>query len=186
MSSEAVRHRFTVEQYDRMGETGIFHEDDRVELIRGEIIEMTPIGSLHAGRANRFNRAFTSRLGPRAVVAVQNPLRLAPDSEPQPDILLLHPRDDFYESRHPTAQEVYLLVEISDSSLGYDRAVKLPLYAESGIPEVWIVDVQGRAIDVHTSPGPRGFAEVRRLTHGDVVSPLAFPDCCLAVGELVG
>src|SRR5262249_42782433 len=118
-------HRFTVEEYHRMGEAGIFSEDDRVELLAGGIVEMSSIGTLHDGTVDRLTALFSSRLGGEAIVRVQNPLLLRPeDAEPQPDVMLLRPRPDFYTSAHPEAQDVYLVIEVADSSLVTDREVK--------------------------------------------------------------
>ncbi len=137
------RHRFTAEEYHRMGEAGLFGEDDRVELIEGEIIEMTPIGSRHAGTVKRL------------------PLRLGRRSEPQPDIALLRPRDDFYATGHPAAADVLLLIEVAEASLRYDREVKIPLYARHGIPAVWLVDLAGRELTAHQEPAGDGYQQTR-------------------------
>ena len=131
-----------------MGEVGIFTEDDRVELIEGEIIQMTPIGSPHAGRVARLNHVLMTAVGDRAIVQVQNPVILSPETEPQPDLMLLRPREDFYTGGHPQPKDVLLLIEVAHSSLNYDRNRKIPLYAAHGIPEVWLVDVDGARLIV--------------------------------------
>ena len=160
-----ARHRLDVDDYYRMAEAGILGEDDRVELIDGELIDMAPIGQSHAGVVNGLNRVFVMTCGERAVVSVQNPLRLNRLNEPQPDVVVLRPRDDFYQlGTRPGPADVLLLVEVADSSLRYDRAVKLPLYARSGIGEVWIVDLVRRVVDVHRTPSAGGYATVE--THG--------------------
>lgn len=160
-----TRHRWNVDEYHRMGEAGILHEDDRVELIDGELIDMAPIGQGHAGVVNGLNRALVMICGERAVVSVQNPLRLNRLNEPQPDVVVLRPRDDLYQRGTPPGPaDVPLLVEVTDSSLRYDRAVKLPLYARAGIGEVWIVDLHRLAVDVHRMPAGDGYATVE--THG--------------------
>src|SRR5438105_616378 len=133
--------RFTVDDYYRMGKAGILTEDDRVELLDGEIVEMSPIGSPHAGGVTRCMRVLTRLLGDWAVVAVQNPVRLGPLSEPQPDVAVLKPRPDLYADSHPTPKDVFLIVEVADTSATADRQVKLPLYARAGIPEVWLLVV---------------------------------------------
>ena len=120
--------------------------DERVELIQGEIIDMVPIGSRHAALVNKLNRCLVESIGERAIVAVQQPIRLGQHSEPQPDIALLKPRADFYDATHPAAVDVLLLVEISDTSLRYDREIKMPLYARHAIPEVWLIDVQAKEL----------------------------------------
>jgi len=129
------RWKFTVDEYARMAEAGILGEDDRVELLEGEIVEMAPIGPPHAGCVNRLTRLLTSRLGDRAVVGVQNPIRLGSLSEPQPDLTLLRPRRDLYSEGHPEADDVLLVVEVASSTSAFDRQVKMPLYAQAGIPQ---------------------------------------------------
>jgi len=158
------RHRFTAEEYHRMGEAGLFGEDDRVELIEGEIVEMTPIGSRHAGTVIRLNRLLGQAVGDRAIVASQSPLRLGTTSEPQPDIALLRPRDDFYTTSHPGSGDVLLLIEVAEASLRYDREVKLPLYARHGIPAVWLVDLAGRELTAYEQPAGDGYRQTRVVT----------------------
>ncbi len=171
-----TRHKLTVHDYHRMGEAGIFHEDDRVELIDGEIIDMAPIGSDHAGFINRLTRRFVMRLGDRAVLGVQNPVRLGDYSEPQPDFSVLKPRADDYISSIPVAADVLLLIEVANSSLGYDRKIKLPLYARHGIPEVWILNVPQRLIEAHRAPGPDGYATVSIHGTDSAPAPVMLPD----------
>ena len=181
------RRRFTLDEYHRMGEAGILGEDDRVELIEGEIVEMSPIGSRHAATVARIHHVFSTRLGTRAVVWIQNPLLLVRQtSEPQPDVMLLVARADFYASALPEPPAVLLLVEVADSSLAYDRRTKLPLYARAGVIEAWLADLEGQRLEVHRNPGERGYQDVRLLGRGEVVSPLAFPDVTLTVDELLG
>ncbi len=186
MEVQVLRKRFTIEDYHRMGQAGILSEDDRVELIDGEIVVMTPIGSPHAGKVNRLNRIFGARLGDRAVVTVQNPVVLPPDSEPQPDLVILRPREDFYERSHPRPEDVLLLIEVSDTSLEYDRTVKLPLYARAGIPEVWIVDLSGACVEMYRDPGAESYRRVQRFTRGQSLAPRAFPDLLISVDEIFG
>jgi Uma2 family endonuclease len=153
------RHLVTAEEYLRMGETGVFAPNERLELIEGEIVEMAPIGSPHAGRVNILNRLLTRRVGDRAVVAVQNPMIAGMRSVPQPDLALLAPRADAYTESHPTAADVLLLIEVSDSTLGFDLGAKLALYARSAIPEVWVVDIGGRAIRAFREPAGESYRE---------------------------
>lgn len=167
-----------------MGEAGILREDERVELIEGEILEMAAAGSRHAAGVKRLNRLF-SRLGDRAVVSVQDPLQLSETSVPEPDLVLLRPRPDFYASGHPTPGDVFLVVEVSDTSLAYDRDVKLPLYAEAGVPEVWLVDLVERTVWVCRNPGGRRYQDVRPVGRDERLAPLAFPDLTLPVAEVV-
>ena len=168
-----TRRRFDVDAYYRMAETGILSPKDRVELIDGEIIEMAPIGSAHGGKVNRLT-SLVARLAAdgRVIASVQSPLRLDPYNEPQPDLMLLRPRADFYESSHPTAADVLLLVEVADSSLAYDLGPKLALYARHGVPEVWIVDLPGHALEVCREPAADGYADRRRLTAGTAMPTL--------------
>jgi Uma2 family endonuclease len=163
----ATPHRFDVDDYHRMAETGILSPEDRVELIDGEIIETAPIGSAHGGMTNRLTRLVAQAVADgRVLVSVQGPLRLDAHSEPQPDLMLLRPRADDYTTSHPTAADVLLVVEVADSSIAYDRGPKLALYARHGVPEVWIVDLVGRAVELCRGPGPEGYAERRRITEG--------------------
>jgi hypothetical protein len=184
MVVHATTRRFTVEEYDRLGEAGILGEDDRVELIEGEIIEMVPIGSPHSGQVNRLTSLFSQELVGRAVVGVQNPVRLDRYSEPQPDLALLRPRADFYAEAHPGPSDVLLLVEVADHSAAYDRAIKAPLYAHSGIPELWLVVLPERVVEVYREPSPDGYRDVRPFRAGEVLSPLAFPEVTVDVGNL--
>jgi Uma2 family endonuclease len=168
-----TRHRLDVEAYYKMAEAGILPRDLRVELIDGEIIDMPPIGSPHAGKVNRLARLFIRALTDMtALVNVQSPLRLDLYNEPEPDITILRPRADAYEVSHPTARDVLLLVEVSDSSLGYDRGRKLALYAKCEVPEVWIVDISGGAIEVFREPKDSDYSVRERHSSGVLASSL--------------
>jgi Uma2 family endonuclease len=180
------RRRFTVDDYYRIGAAGVFGENDRVELIQGEIIEMFPIGTRHAGCVNRLNRIFAGRLGERAVVAVQNPVRVSDLTEPQPDLAVLEPRADGYAAAHPRPQDALLLVEVADTSLAYDRDVKAPLYAVAGITELWIIDLEGDRIEMFRDPASDGYQTHRTAHRGETVVPLALPDFAIAVDEILG
>lgn len=147
-----------------MGEAGLFGEDDRVELIEGEIIEMTPIGSRHAGTVKRLIRLLSQAVGARAIVAAQDPLPLGSRSEPQPDIALLRPRDDFYTTSHPGPADVLLLIEVAEAGLRYDREIKIPLYARHGIQAVWLVDLAGRELTAYAQPVGEGYLQQRVVT----------------------
>lgn len=182
MSSAAPsRHRFTVEEYHRLGDAGLF-ANERVELIDGEIIDMAPIGGPHASTVNRLTRVLVTRLGERAVVAPQNPVGLTDLSEPQPDIAVLRPRDDFYRT-HATPADVFVLIEVAETSLRFDRGVKAPLYGRAGVPETWVIDVLGRTIEVFTEPGPTGYAARRVAGVNDVLEVAAVP---VPVVDLIG
>ncbi len=192
MATQLVRYLFTVDEYYKMAEVGIFHEDDRVELLEGEIVNMAAIGSRHAAGVDRLTRAFSRRLEGRApspglyIVRVQNPVRLGERSEPQPDLALLRPRPDFYSNAHPTPGDVLLLVEVSQTSEEYDREIKMPLYARYGIVEVWLVDLSAEIIEIYRSPSPDGYADVRRVGRGESLSVQALPDVVLEVNEVLG
>jgi Uma2 family endonuclease len=187
MDEVLTRRRFTVEEYHRMGEVGILPEDSRVELIAGDIVVREPIGSYHAGAVNRLTRLWTSMLGDRAVVQVQNPVELAKeDTELQPDVALLQPRADFYATSHPVAADVLLLIEVADTSLPRDRRVKVPLYARAGIREVWLVDLPSDRIEVYRDPTASGYGHVRALGRGESVACEAIPDLTVAVADLLG
>jgi Uma2 family endonuclease len=185
MARQADRPRrlFTVDEYHRMAEAGIFGPDERVELIEGDIVEMAPIGPRHAGAVINFTRILLTRLGDRVVLSPQNPVVIRPRSEPQPDILLLRPRAVSYSEAHPTPEDVLLAVEVADVTMGFDRIVKARLYARAGIAEFWLADVQGRRLLVQRSPGRDGYAEVTTVERDGHVSPLAFPEERFAVAD---
>ena len=179
-----TRFKLTVEQYHRMGEAGILHEDDRVELIDGELIQMAPIGSLHGGLVSRLTRLLIERTAGRAIVSPQNPVILSDVTEPQPDLSLLRWRSDDYMSAVPVAADTLLVIEVADSSLRYDRDVKLRFYAESGVPEVWIVDARRRQLLVYRDPAARRYRSSQALAEGDAVACAALPELGIAVSEL--
>ena len=135
------RHRLSVDEYHRMARAGILPEDSRVELINGEIIDIAPIGSRHAATVKQLTRIVSRAVGDTAIVSVQDPIHLDPHTEPQPDLALLRPRADFYKTAHPRASDLLLITEVADTSLRYDREIKIPLYARHGIPEIWLVDL---------------------------------------------
>jgi Uma2 family endonuclease len=177
--------RFTVEEYLRMGESGILLPDERVELIEGEIIQMTPIGSPHAGTVAHLLTLLVRGAGERAVVWPQNPLHLGDRSMPQPDLILLKPRPTFYTDAHPIGDDVLLLIEVADSSIRYDHLRKLPLYARFGVPECWIVNLQEACIEAYHTPYKEGYREFRRYVAGERISPQALPDLVIEVGALL-
>lgn len=185
-SAQIAHHLFTVGEYHRMGEAGIFSEGQRVELIEGEIIEMSPIGSAHAAKVKRLNRLLVRRLGTRAIVQVQDPVVLNRFSEPEPDVAVLKPRDDFYAERHPQPADVLLLVEVADSSRVFDRTVKVPLYARAGIPELWVVDVVDELIEVHRRALRGVYREITRYTRGQRLTIAAFPGMAFRVADILG
>ena len=180
---ELPRRLFTVEEYHRMAEAGIFHPDERVELIEGDVVEMAPIGPRHAGCVINANRLFFTRLGDRAVVSPQNPVVIQPRSEPQPDLLLLRRRAVSYSRELPTAEDVLLAVEVADTTIRFDRLVKARLYAGAGIAEFWLFLAMDGAVEVYRAPAAGGYTSVTRLDPGQTVSPLAFPDVAFTVTD---
>ncbi len=168
-----------------MAEVGVLHEDDRVELLDGVIVNMMPIGPSHGGSVNRLLRLF-ERLGrDRWVTSVQNSMHLAEHTEPQPDLLLLRPREDFYCTNLPRPEDVFLLIEVADSKMLIDREDKLPLYARAGIPEVWIVNLPERVIEVYSAPAHGAFTQTRRIRPGQPIAPSAFPDAVIDTAALL-
>jgi Uma2 family endonuclease len=175
MESEPRKHLITVEEYYRMAEVGLLAPDARVELIEGEIIDMVPIGSRHARAVNHLSRQFTRAAGDLALVRSQSPVRLDGSSQPEPDIALVAPRADEYGVAHPAPADVLLIVEVSDSTLHHDRDVKLPLYARHGIPEVWIVDLQGGRLHIHRVSDGERYQEQSTIEHPGIVKITALP-----------
>ena len=153
------RHRYTVQDYHRMGETGVLRHDDRVELIQGEIFDMSPIGTLHAATVKRLSKALNRAIADQAIVSVQDPIVLDDFSEPQPDIALLRFQNDYYASGHPRAEDVLLIIEVADSSLRYDREIKLPLYAGHGIAHAWLVDVEAGRLTAYSQPESNDYGQ---------------------------
>jgi len=179
------RHRLDVDAYYKMAEAGILTRDDRVELIGGEIFDMNPIGSPHAGKTNRLARLFAkAAVDGHVLTSVQNPLRLDAYNEPEPDLMLLRPRADDYTTRHPSAADVFLLVEVSDSSLAYDRGAKLALYARFGVAEVWIVDLAGAALEIYRQPKDGTYSLTERRTGGSLTPDLV-PSVAIDVAALL-
>jgi Uma2 family endonuclease len=186
MSVKLMRHMFNVIEYHKMIDAGIFIEDDHIELINGEIIEMTPIGSRHAGTVKRLNNLFSNRLCDRAIISIQDPVHLNDYSEPEPDIALLKPRDDFYSNAHPKPKpdDLLLIIEIADTSIGYDREVKIPLYAESLIQEVWILNLNDALLEVYREPQNSKYQNISYLHSGQTVTPSNFADLVLTIDEI--
>ncbi|HTW72920.1 MAG TPA: Uma2 family endonuclease [Acetobacteraceae bacterium] len=181
-----ARFPLTVAQYHRMGEVGILNEDDRVELIEGELVAMVPIGSNHAGTVNTLNRRLVMAVGDRGVVAVQNPVELDDLSEPQPDFAILKPRPDDYRQATPRPNDVLLIIEVADSSLGYDRAVKRALYARHGIPEFWIVNISGGEVEVCRGPSGEQYGSITRVGRNGSLEPERLPGVTIAAADILG
>jgi Uma2 family endonuclease len=186
MSVQVEKWVFTVDEYHRMSEAGILAETDRVELIEGEIVKMSPIGKYHAACVKRLNSILNRRVGEYAIVSVQDPIRLNDYSEPEPDIALLKPRDDFYAQDLPTVEDVLLIIEVADSSVEYDRNVKLPLYAKAGISETWIANLRDDGIEVCSQPANGAYQKVRFTNRDEAISPEALPNLVITVEEILG
>ena len=186
MSTPLRTHNFTVDEYHRMAEAGVFHEDDRVELIDGQVVEMTPIGVPHAGCVNRLTELFSPLAGTIATLSVQNPVILAEHEEPQPDFTVLRHRADGYGARHPRAADVLLVIEVADTSVESDRQVKIPLYAQAGVPEAWLVNLPAERIEVYRDPAGGGYADVTNVSGGETLTPFLLPDARLSVADVLG
>jgi Uma2 family endonuclease len=186
MQIEATKKLFTVDDYYRMAEAGILGPEDRVELIDGEIIEMSPIGTRHAGCVNAAIAAFSAVLQRRVTVSVQNPLRLSNYIEPEPDLVLLKPRKDSYRGKRVEGEDVLLVLDVADTTLRYDRDVKLPLYAAADIPEVWIEDLQHDLLLVYRDPQKSTYRTSLSLKRDKSVAVLAFPEVIFKVADLMG
>jgi Uma2 family endonuclease len=173
---------FTVDEYHRMARAGILGEDERVELIDGRIVEMNPIGPGHLWSVNRLNRIFARQDG--VLVSVQNPIRLDQSSEPEPDLAVI--RADAAQDHTPGPADVLLVIEVADSSLGYDRQVKASLYARAGIPELWIADLGGERVESHRDPSAAGYRTVHLFLRGERISPLFAYELSIEVDEILG
>lgn len=181
-----TRKLFTVEEYYKMAEAGIFRDARRTELINGEIIEMTSMGARHAAAISRANALFNRLFGDKALLRPQLPAALNEFNEPEPDIALVRPRKDSYSAAHPGPSDVFLFMEISDTSLKYDRDVKLPIYAEAGIPEVWILDLTAESLLVYRDPARKSYKSSLRFARGESVSCLGFAEISIKVEDLLG
>ena len=179
------RHHLTVSQFQQMIAHGILTKDDRVELLNGEILAMSPINPSHAGLANRLNRLLVRLVEDRAVVAVQNPIQLDDESQPQPDLCLLRPRADDYTTAHALPHEVLLAIEIAESSARLDRAVKRPAYARAGIAELWIIDLKKKVVEVYRDPADGEYQTTLLVRGGQTLAPQALPDVALQAAMLL-
>jgi Uma2 family endonuclease len=180
------RRRFTLDEYHRMGEAGILHEDDPVELVHGEIVQTAPIGPTHAWCVTRLSRLLDRTLGNRAVVRSQSPVTLPPDSEAQPDVALLRPPEEAYRRRHPLPDDVLLLVEVADRSIRYDRGLKRRLYARAGIREYWLVDLDGAGVEVYREPAGDDYRRVDRLGRDERLTLEVVSGVSVPVADVLG
>jgi Uma2 family endonuclease len=178
------RHKLSAEDYHRMGQAGILGDNNRVELVEGELIDMAPIGSLHASVVSTLSMFFARQVGDLAIVSTQNPVSLPPDSEPQPDLLLLKPRLDRYRNALPTAADVMLLVEVADTTSKYDREIKLPMYARQGIAEVWLIDLKSGTIEIYREPSSKGYRKLLRPERSDTIAAALLGDVRLPITEI--
>ena len=185
MDAQVLKRRFSVDEFHQMAEAGIFGDGDRVELLAGEVVEMTPIGSRHAACVRRLIARLSLAVGQKAIVDVQNPLYLGEHSEPQPDLTLLQPRPDYYQGSHPGPGDVLLVIEVADTSAEYDREVKVPLYARAGVPEVWVLDLGPGVADVYRQPALEGYREHRRLGTADTLTAAQIPALQIAVSGVI-
>ncbi|MDT5062820.1 MAG: hypothetical protein QOH63_3279 [Acidobacteriota bacterium] len=186
MSRQLAKRWITVDEYERMGEAGIFHPDDRLELLEGEIYEMSPIGSPHAACVDFLTILLTEFARRRFIVRGQNPIRLNDFSEPQPDIALLRWRDDFYRHAHPTPADVLLVIEVADSTVESDRSYKMPLYAKAGIPEIWIVNLSAEKIELYSEPANGAYQFTREFKRGEDIEARSITDLRLTVASVLG
>lgn len=185
MVEAVTRKRFTVHEYHRMGDAGILTERDRVELMDGQIVVMTPIGPRHNACVSHANRALVLAAGDSAIVLPQGSVRLDLYYEPEPDLVLLRPRDDFYASRHAAPADILLVVEIAESSIEYDRDVKAPVYAAAGIAEYWLADLNANVVWRYSSPEQGVYQNVEQHRRGESIAPLLLSSCVIAADVLL-
>ncbi len=186
MSRQLAKRLLTVDEYERMGEAGIFHPDDRLELLEGEIYEMSPIGSPHAACVTRLHELLTLKYANKLSVISQNPIRLNDFSEPQPDIALVRRREDFYQHGHPTPADVLLIIEVADSTLESDRSYKIPLYARAGIAESWLVNLPEEQIEIFATPTNSVYQTSRTFRRGEAVQSQTINDLNISVSDILG
>ena len=185
MAVRPLRGPFTVEDFHRLARIGVLREDDRVELIDGQVVEMSPIGGPHAACVRRLNDIFATRVLDVAVVDIQNPIVLGLRDQPQPDVTVLRRRAGGYRD-HPRPPDILLVIEVADTTLAYDRGAKMPLYARAGIPEAWLVDVAAERIHIHRDPAAGAYRSIQVLSRGEAVTPLGFPHVTIPANEILG
>lgn len=185
MSAELQKWHFNVEQYYRLAEAGVLKPDDRVELIEGEIIKMSPIGSSHAACLRGLDIAFGEIFGRRYLISIQSPVRLDDFSEPEPDLALLKPREGLYADRHPQPDDVLLIIEVADTTLLSDRNVKIPLYARFGIPESWLVNLQEKLVEVYCDPVDGHYQKSLKFERGDMLTSPTIQGLSLKVDDII-
>jgi len=181
-----TRYRFTVEEYRRMGEANVFLSGVRVELIEGEIVDISPIGKRHAARVEALDELLRERLRRTVNIRVQSSVQLDDHSEPEPDISVLKRRDDFYEHELPKPEDVLLLIEVSDTTLEYDSKVKVPLYAHSGIPEVWIINLKDERVEMFAAPSGGAYQTTATFSRDEEIQSNSLAALRLKVAEIFG
>ena len=182
--SEPHARLFNIDEYFKMAETGVLKENETVELINGEILEMSPIGFSHSGHVNRLTKLLTLLVADKAIVSVQNPLQLGNISEPEPDLMLLKPEDSFYSTRHPQASDVLLLIEVSDTTLAFDRSKKMTLYAQHQISEYWILNLTDKTLEVYRQPENSKYTQKQILMGNDKIQLLLLPQITIYLSSL--
>ena len=178
------RRLLTLDEYHTMGAAGVLKEDDRIELIEGEMIEMAPIGSRHLAKVNRLARLLAQCVGDQAIISVQNPIALPPHNEPQPDLALLKPRADDYEGQLPGVDDILLVIEVADTTLAYDRDAKMPIYARHGIIETWLVDIQAQTVSIYQEPGKNSYRRLLAPTKNESITPSQLPNVVIRLVDL--
>jgi len=185
MAVQLTKRLFTVDDFYRMVDAGILHEKDRVELIEGEVLAMSPIGSPHGAAVDRANRALVNAAGERAIVRVQGSVRLDRYNQPQPDVVLLRPKKDFYATKHPGPLDILLIVEVAQSFIEYDKTIKARIYARTGVVEYWVADIDQDCVLVYSNPSKDGYRSLRQLVRGESISPELLPQCRIAIDSLL-
>lgn len=186
MSVNLAKHHLTVSEYERMGETGVFAPDARVELIEGKIIEMSPIGSRHAGCVRLLSKTLNGQVGENAIISTQSPIRLSDLSEPQPDLAVLRFRQDYYREGHPGPDDVLLVIEVSDTTVQYDRHTKMPLYARAGIPEALLFSLPDDRLEDFSRPEMGVYQENRILNRGERFESTSVSGLTLDIAMILG
>lgn len=187
MAVQITRKRFTRDEYHKMAGAGILGEDDRVELVGGEIVQLTPIGKKHSSCLKRCNRFLGRALvGEDVIIGIQDPVEIGGDFEPQPDASILRSRADYYADALPAPEDVLIVMEVADTSVAYDRDVKFPLYAQAGIPEAWLWDLPSQIVERHGDPSERGYRSILRASAGESIKSLVLPSLTIRVDDILG
>ncbi|HKP51415.1 MAG TPA: Uma2 family endonuclease [Chloroflexia bacterium] len=186
MAMQQARRRFTVDEYHKMGEAGILHEDDRVELIDGEIVQMTPINIPHSMCVGLLTMTLAPQVVGKGLVWVQNPITIDDLNEPQPDVALVKPRDYLALGQHPGPDDILLLIEVADATVRFDRIEKVPRYARAGIVEVWLVNLPKSIVEVYSDPLGGRFRDIQRVGREDAITLKALPDLTVSVADFLG